>query len=110
MNGYPALSLLASDFHALPTNVLHATAAAPTLITVAPGAWIHSEIRYSANIPGPGEPTTGQCEPETVHAQAKLPGDTAWAKITLDNPTTVCESGSVEAKPFMGGQSSPAGG
>jgi len=109
VSGYPAVSLLASDEHPLPTNVLHFPATVTTL-TVAPGGWIHSELRYSPNIPGDGEPATGNCEPETVHALAQLPGDSAWAKVTLANPTTVCEKGTLEAKPFTSGPSSPVGG
>ncbi|MFL6110226.1 MAG: DUF4232 domain-containing protein [Catenulispora sp.] len=107
--GYPAVSLLASDQHPLPTNVVRFPTAVTT-VTVAPGAWVHSEVRYSPNIPGPGEPQTGECEPMTVHALAQLPGDTAWAKVTLPAPTMVCEKGTLEAKPFVSGEASPAGG
>ncbi|MBS2553922.1 DUF4232 domain-containing protein [Catenulispora sp. NL8] len=110
ISGFPGVSLLASNDHPLPTNVIKDDSVSVTTITVAPGAWVHSEVRYSADIPGPGEPESGQCEPTTVHALAQLPGDSAWAHITLDNPTPVCEKGEVEAKPFVGGKSSPAGG
>ncbi|MFD0638579.1 DUF4232 domain-containing protein [Catenulispora yoronensis] len=109
VTGFPGVSLLASDEHPLPTTVVRFPAA-PAAVTVAPGGWIHSEVRYSPNIPGDGEPATGECEPKTVHALAQLPGDTKWAKITLAAPTTVCEKGSLEAKPFVAGQSTPAGG
>ncbi|NUR30509.1 MAG: DUF4232 domain-containing protein [Catenulispora sp.] len=109
VSGYPGISLLASDEHPLPTNVVKFPTTVTTL-TVPPGGWIHSEIRYSPNIPGDGEPATGNCEPETVHARAQLPGDSAWAKVTLANPTTVCEKGTLQAKPFMSGPSSPVGG
>jgi hypothetical protein len=108
--GFPGLSLLASNDHPLPTNVLKDTSLAVTTIKVAPGAWVHSEMRYSPNIPGPGEPQSGQCEPTAVHALALLPGDSAWTHVTLGNPTTVCEKGEVQAKPFVSGQSSPDGG
>lgn len=111
VTGFPGVSLLASNEHPLPTNVLKDTSVPVTTIKVAPGAWVHSEMRYSPNIPGPGEPQNGQqCEPTTVHALAQLPGDTAWSRITLDNPTPVCEKGELQAKPFVSGQSSPDGG
>ncbi len=110
ISGFPGVSLLASNDHPLPTNVIKDDSVSVTTITVAPGAWVHSEIRYSADIPGPGEPESGQCEPTTVHALAQLPGDSAWTHITLDNPTPVCEKGEVQAKPFVGGKSSPTGG
>jgi hypothetical protein len=108
--GFPGVSLLASNDHPLPTNVLRDASAAVTTIKVAPGAWVHVEMRYSPNVPGPGEPDTGQCEPMTVHALAQLPGDSAWAPVTLDSPTTVCEKGELQVKPFVSGESSPAGG
>lgn len=110
VSGFPGVSLLASNDHPLPTNVLRNSAVAVTTIKVAPGAWVHAEMRYSPNVPGPGEPGTGQCEPMTVHALAQLPGDSAWAPVTLDHPTTVCEKGELQVKPFVGGESSPAGG
>ncbi|NUR61246.1 MAG: DUF4232 domain-containing protein [Catenulispora sp.] len=109
VSGYPGVSLLASDRHPLPTTVVKFPAT-PAVLTVAPGTWIHSEIRYSPDIPGPGEPTTGNCEPETVHALAQLPGDSAWVPVTLTSPTPVCEKGALQAKPFASGESTPAGG
>ena len=108
--GFPGISLLASNDRALPSYVVKDNSVAVTTITVAPGAFVHAEMRYSANVPGPGESQNGQCEPMTVHAQAQLPGDSAWAHITLDNPTPVCEKGELQMKPFVSGQSSPAGG
>ena len=110
VTGYPGVSLLASNDHPLPTNVLKDTSVAVTTIRVAPGAWVHSEMRYSPNIPGPGEPQNGQCEPTAVHSLALLPGDSSWAHVTLDNPTTVCEKGELQVKPFVSGKASPDGG
>ena len=108
--GYPAIALLAANDRPLPSYVVKNAAVAVTTINVAPGAFVHAEIRYSANVPGPGEPDNGPCEPTTVRAQAQLPGDTGWARITLDNPTPVCEKGELQMKPFVSGKSSPAGG
>ncbi|WP_370354194.1 DUF4232 domain-containing protein [Catenulispora sp. EB89] len=110
VSGFPAIALLASNDRTLPSYIVKDTSVPATTITVVPGASVHAEMRYSANVPGPGEPDNGQCEPTTVHAQAQLPGDSAWAHITLDNPTPVCEKGELEVKPFVSGQSSPAGG
>lgn len=110
ITGFPGVSLLASNDRPLPTNVLKDTALAATTIRVAPGAWVHSEMRYSPNVPGPGEPQSGQCEPMAVHALALLPGDSAWTHVTLDHPTPVCEKGELQAKAFVGGESSPDGG
>jgi len=110
VTGFPGVSLLASNDRPLPTNVLKDPSYSITTVTVAPGAWVHSEMRFSADMPGPGEPQTGQCEPMTVHALAQLPGDAKWAPVTLDKPTPVCEKGQLQAKPFVSGKSSPTGG
>ena len=85
-------------------------ATSPATVSVAPGAWIHSELRYSADIPGPGEPTSGQCEPNAVTATVQIPGDSQVVTVTLDAPTPVCEQGTIEAKAFVAGEASPAGG
>ncbi|WP_194920917.1 DUF4232 domain-containing protein [Catenulispora rubra] len=108
--GFPGVSLLASDEHPLMTTVEKDDSTAVATVTVAPGAWVHAEVRYSPNVPGPGEPSTGGCEPTTVHALVQLPGDTMWGRVTLDSPTMVCEKGRLLAKPFVAGETSPAGG
>lgn len=111
VTGFPGVSLLASNDHPLPTNVVKDNAVAVKTLTVAPGGWVHSEMRYSPNVPGPGEPQNGgQCEPMTVHALAQLPGSPKWSHITLDNPTPVCEKGQLQSKAFVSGESSPTGG
>ena len=53
VSGYPGVALLASNDHPLPTNVVKDASEPVTTVKVAPGAWVHAEVRYSPNVPGP---------------------------------------------------------
>ncbi len=110
VTGFPRVTLYDAAQHILPTTVTNSEPALASPLTVAPGAWIHSELRYSPDIPGPGESQTGPCEPLASYALVRLPGDTAFAHVPLDVPTTVCEQGALVARPFLDGPASPAGG
>jgi hypothetical protein len=109
LTGFPGIVLRGASGNALPTHVTN-FATAPTAVTLAPGAWAHSELRFSPDIPGPGEPQDAQCEPNPVSATVQIPGDSHTVTVTLDAPTPVCEQGAIEAKGFSAGAASPAGG
>jgi hypothetical protein len=110
VTGFPRISLYSASGAVLPTTVTNVNAALASALTVTPGSWIHSELRISPDIPGPGEPQSGPCEPASAYALVRLPGDSAFEHVTLDTPTTVCEKGAIDAKPFLTGPSSPPGG
>src|SRR5580704_1145422 len=67
VSGHPALRLLGARGAALPTHVTPippgVTAA---LIALAPGHSASATLRFSPDVPGIGEQSTGQCEP-TAH-------------------------------------------
>lgn len=109
LTGFPAIVLRDSAGNALPTHVTN-FATSPAAVTLAPGAWAHSELRFSPDIPGPGEPQDAQCEPNSVTATVQVPGDSHVVTVALDAPTPVCEQGAIEAKAFSAGVASPAGG
>jgi hypothetical protein len=108
VSGFPAITLRDGSGNALPTHVTNFSTS-PAVVSVPPGGWIHSELRYSADIPGPGEPTSGACEAEAVTATVQIPGDSHSATVTLDTATPVCEQGTIEAKAFAVGEASAAG-
>jgi hypothetical protein len=110
VSGFPKFTLYAANHNPLPTNTTDFKPVTVMFLAVAPGGWVHSELRYSADIPGPGEPQTGPCEPSASYALVLLPGDTSTVKAPLTTPTPVCEMGAVQMKPFAPGSSSPAGG
>ena len=85
-------------------------AASAATVTVAPGAWIHSELRLLAGHPRAGRADGRPCEPNSVTATVQVPGDSSVATVTLDTPTAVCGQGAIDAKAFAAGEASPDGG
>lgn len=110
VKGFPRITLSAASGKALPTTVTEVDPGGATQLTVAPGGWIRSELRYSPDIPGPGEPQSGPCEPAAVSARVQLPGDTGSVPIPITPPTSVCSGGTMQAKAFAAGAASAPGG
>ena len=93
--GRPALRLRDSYGHGLPTHV----AATPpgsigALITLAPGASAGATLRFSPDVPGKGEQTTGACEPvaHSVRVTLASPGHGSLSG-PIKPATSVCEHG-----------------
>ena len=110
VSGFPRLTLYSAAGAVLPTSVTDVGPAPAAAQTVAPGGWIHSELRFDPHIPGPTEPQTGPCEPAAAYLLARLPGDSAFEHVTLPAPETFCVRGQIDAKPFLAGPASPDGG
>lgn len=110
VKGFPRVALSTASGKALPTAVTDVDPAGAAQLTVAPGTWIRSELRYSPHIPGPGEPQSGPCEPAAASARVQLPGDTGSVPVPITPPTSVCGGGSMQAKAFAAGAVSAPGG
>lgn len=108
VDGYPAFTLYSAVGAALPTRISFVPAPVPLLI-VQPGGWVHSELRYSANVPSEGELESGPCEPKAAYALVTIGGG-GTVRADLDTAQPVCGRGRVAAKPYTAGPSSPAGG
>src|SRR5579862_119188 len=95
VSGHPALRLLGAGGAALPTHLRPippgVTAA---LIALAPGRSASATLRFSPDVPGIGEQTTGQCEPTAHRVRVTLasPGHGTLSGPILP-PTPVCEHG-----------------
>jgi len=98
VSGHPGLRLRGAGARALPTRVtgIPPGAATAVLVTLAPGQSATATLRFSPDVPGPGEQHPGQCEP-TAHSvkvtlaspgSGSLPGP-------IKPPTPVCEHGSM---------------
>ncbi|MEY9933831.1 hypothetical protein ABH926_008493 [Catenulispora sp. GP43] len=109
VDGYPAFTLHSAAGTVLPTHIRLDALPVPTLI-VQPGGWVHSELRYSTDIPGSGEPMSGPCEPLAAYTLATVAGSSGTVRAMLDVPQPICSRGQVEAKPYASGPSSPTGG
>jgi hypothetical protein len=110
ISGFPDVTLHDANGNQLPTTVTHFSPSMVELVTLQPGGWAHSELRYSSDIPGPGEPQTGPCEPTAAYALLRLQYSSVPIRVALTPPTPVCEKGAIVAKAFASGPSSPAGG
>jgi hypothetical protein len=95
VSGHPALRLLGASGRALPTHVTPippgVTAA---LIALAPGHLASATLRFSPDVPGKGEQSTGQCEPTAHRVRVTLasPGHGTVTGPILP-ATPVCEHG-----------------
>jgi hypothetical protein len=96
----PSLTLLGKSGKALPTHV-HWTGKLKN-ITLDPETSVTARLRFSPDIPGPGEPQKGRCEPEaeSVRVDFKNLGPIAHAPVhpgPVRPPTSVCEHGRITA-------------
>jgi hypothetical protein len=109
IDGFPAFTLHSATNATLPTTISFDPIPVPMLI-VQPGGWVHSELRYSTDIPSSGEPTSGPCEPSAASALVTITGNSGSVRAALDVPQPICGRGQIEAKPYASGPSSPVGG
>lgn len=95
VTGLPQGRLLGKTGKALPTHVRAAFPGALTavLVHLAPGARTKATARFSPDVPGPGEPTSGMnCEPVAYWFRVALDGG-GTTKVKLSPVTPVCEHG-----------------
>lgn len=100
----PGLTLLGSHKRKLPTHV-HWTGG-PKIITFGPGKTVSARLRFSPDIPGPGEQRRGRCEPQahSIRVQLVLQLKTLGREQLATGPvrpaTSVCEHGRMTASPL----------
>lgn len=97
VSGRPGLRLRGAAGRNLPT---HVSAALPgslgVIVTLAPGKSAAATLRFSPDVPGPGESTTGLCEKtaHSVRVTLASPGSRSLVGAIIP-PTPVCEHGSM---------------
>ena len=94
VTGIPGVTLLDRRGHKLPTHPFPAQPGALTavLVTLAPGKATTATARFSPDVPGKGEQTTGQCEP-TAYWLRVTPNGGGTLRAPIQPPTPVCEHG-----------------
>ena len=98
VTGLPAGRLLGKTGKQLPTHVVPAFkgALAAVLVTLAPGRSTRATARFSPDVPGTGEPTSGrQCEPTAYWFRVTGQGG-GTTKVGLRPATPVCEHGQLQ--------------
>jgi len=108
--GYIGLQLLSGTGQPLPTAL---TRSAPlnggkaALVVVSPGASASTFVYFSGDIPGPGEPQSGPCEPTAVMSEITPPND--FKHLVVPGPATpVCEHGAMWTVPLQPGSDAGA--
>ncbi len=92
---HPGLKLLKANGAGLPTHVIKLGPAGSVLIKAGKSA--SAQLRFSPDMPGPGEPKRGPCEP-AAH-KIKVIGSTPVVG-PISPPTSVCEHGAMQQKPL----------
>lgn len=98
LTGTPAVRLLGKTGKALPTHVMPTFRPGLTaiLVRVAPGKGAHATARFSPDVPGTGEPVSGnQCEPTAYTLRITAPNG-GTLKAPIKPATPVCEHGTLQ--------------
>lgn len=96
MSTYPGLKLVSATGKALPTRVKPTQKAKTNVIPA--GQTATAKLRFSPDIPGPGEPTHGACEPKAAKIVVSLNPTTVRGPI--NPPTSVCQKGLMTMTPL----------
>ena len=99
LGNHPGLVLLGAHGKALPTYVTRFGRS--RTVTIAPQHTASARLRFSPDIPGPGEPGRGACEPQArkVRVSVAAPGS-GTAVGPVKPPTSVCEHGAIQEQPL----------
>jgi hypothetical protein len=98
VSGHPALRLRGAGGRRLPTHTRVAPPGAGTaaLIALPPGGAAAATLRFSPDVPGRGEQTTGPCEPVAHSVRVTLASPGSGSLVgPVKPPTSVCEHGTM---------------
>lgn len=97
VTGLPAVRLLGKTGKVLPTHPIPARPGEATavLVALAPGAAAVADARFSPDVPGVGEGSTGPCEPKAYELRVTARGGGATV-VPISPPTPVCEHGQLQ--------------
>jgi hypothetical protein len=95
----PGLGLMRANGTSLPTKVIYSGKAAT--VTIAAKGSRSIKLRFSPDIPGPGEPKKGPCEPKAAKVLVGLTSPASAEVIgAVKPPTSVCQKGRMQAQPL----------
>jgi hypothetical protein len=104
------MQLLDAQGKPLPTNVQRSAIVAKTYVTLIPNGDASASARFSPDVPGPGEATSGACEPTAAMTEITPPDETTQLRTPVSPPTPVCEHGSMQVSAFVRGTTGPGEG
>ena len=99
--GYVGMQLLGASDTPLPTHVVRSPGPEPHL-TLGPGSAASALARFSPDIPGPGDATSGACQPVAQGTEITPPDDTHFLVASGLN-SSVCSRGTIDLNPLVAG-------
>jgi hypothetical protein len=96
INKHPGLRLVGKSGLGLPTHVKKI--GSNGFVSIQAGKSVSQQLRFSPDIPGPGEPSHGACEPAAHKIVVSLNPTTVRGPILP--PTPVCGHGAIQQKPL----------
>jgi Protein of unknown function (DUF4232) len=98
--GLPQVQLLGANGSDLPTHVVPEQQGLDTSakIVLQPNGSASADARFSPDVNGTGDSTTGQCQPKSVTMRVAFGG--APLDVAVNPPTPVCEQGQLQFKLF----------
>jgi hypothetical protein len=102
VTGIPTLTLLDSAGHKLPTKVTFSGppgTLSAVMVPLGKGKIGSLTVRFSPDVPGPGEQMTGPCE-KTAYKLRVAPSGGGTLVAPIRPPTPVCEHGSLQLSVF----------
>jgi hypothetical protein len=96
LTGTPIVSLRGKAGQQLPTRVrpAHPGAQTAVLVTLDPGERTKATARFTPDVPGPGEPTSKQCEPKAFRLVVRANGG-GTTTVPIVPATPVCIHGTL---------------
>lgn len=99
VGNHPRLQLLGATGKNLSTHV--SPFGKSGTVTIAPRRTASAHLRFSPDIPGPGEPRNGPCEPQAHSVRVTLTAPGVGATVgAVKPPTSVCEHGGIQEQPL----------
>jgi hypothetical protein len=101
VSGIPQVQLLGTTGAALPTSVSAEPpiVASPPKVSLRHGGSAVADARFSPDVNGTGDSTTGQCQPTATVLRVTAPGG-GTLDAPIQQPTAVCERGSLRFKNY----------
>jgi hypothetical protein len=99
IEGFGGIGLVGANGQALPTKQVRVESPAPSLVTVAPGAGVTSQLRWTV-VPAGSDPASGCPTPVAV---AVIPPDETDAVTVAWSLGPVCDGGTVQQQAYAGG-------
>lgn len=102
--GYPGMMLEDQNGAGQATTVTRNHGVPAKQLVVPDGGVASTTISFDFDMPGPGEPTTGNCEPPSYSLLITPPDETTQlTALITGGPVTVCQKGALNVLPFVSG-------